>query len=82
MKTALVKAINKRSHLKMISRYFLSKIKKNLKKKFIFVKIAVGKEQPAILIKLTQKIVKFCRICQLTEAVIVNVKHKFHLESR
>ena len=32
--------------------------------------------------KLTQNIVKFCRISQRNEAVIVNVKHKFHLESR
>ena len=32
--------------------------------------------------KLTKKIVKFYRISQRTEAVIVNVKHKFHLESR
>ena len=31
--------------------------------------------------KLTKMIVKFCRISQRTEAVIVNVKHKFHLES-
>ena len=35
----------------MICRHFLSKIKKNLQKKFIFGKIAVGKEQHAILIK-------------------------------
>ena len=36
----------------MICRHFLSKKnKKKLKKKFIFGKIAVGKEQPATLIK-------------------------------
>ena len=32
--------------------------------------------------KLTQKIIKFIRISQRTETVIVNVKHKFHLEPR
>ena len=76
----------------MIGRHFLSKILKNLQKKFIFGKIAVGKEQPVTLIKITsqlpftgklaQKIVKFCCISQRTEAVTVNVKHKFHLELR
>ena len=37
----------------MICGHFLSKIKKKkkLQKKFIFGKIGVGKEQPAILIK-------------------------------
>ena len=47
-----MKAINKSGHLKMICGHFLSKIKKKkLQKKFIFGKIGVGKEQPAILIK-------------------------------
>ena len=32
--------------------------------------------------KLTQKIVKLCRISRRTEAVTVNVKDKFDLESR
>ena len=36
----------------MIGRHFLSKILKNLQKKFIFGKIAVGKEQPVTLIKI------------------------------
>ena len=35
----------------MICRHFLSKIKKKLQKKVIFSKIAVGKGQPATLIK-------------------------------
>ena len=63
-----------------------------MQKKFVFGKIAVGKKQPATFKKtpsqvpftgkLTKIIVKFCRISQRTEAVIVNVKHKFHFESR
>ena len=51
MKTTSVKAINKSSHLKVIGRHFLPKIKKNLQKKFIFGKTAVGKQQAATLIK-------------------------------
>ena len=35
----------------MICRHFLSKLKKTLQKKFIFGKIAVGKEQLATLMK-------------------------------
>ena len=79
----------------MIDRHFLSiqkKKKKNLQKKPVFGKIAVGKDQPATLIKnsfvgtfhwkTNTKNRKFCCISQRTEAVIVNVKHKFHLESR
>ena len=77
----------------MIGRHFLSKIlKKTLQKKFIFGKIAVGKEQPATLIKnsfvrtfhwkTNTKNHKFYCISHRTEAVIVDVKHKLHLESR
>ena len=78
----------------MIDRHFLSiqKKKKNLQKKPVFGKIAVGEDQPATLIKnsfvgtfhwkTNTKNRKFCCISQRTEAVIVNVKHKFHLESR
>ena len=65
-----MKATNKSNHLKLIGRHALSKIFK--KSKFIFGKIAVGKKQSAILVKnpsqvrftgkLTQKIVKLCRI--------------------
>ena len=73
----------------MICRHFLSKMKKkNLPKKFIFGKIAVCKEQPAALIKsffvgtFHWKTNKFCCISHGKDAVIVNVKHKFHLESR
>ena len=71
---------------------FVKNLKKNLQQKFIFGKTAVGKtacnfnkkipSQGTFTGKLTQKIVKLCRIFQCTEAVIVNVKHKFHLESR
>ena len=74
-----MKAIKKSSHLKVIDRQFLLKLKKILQKKFIFGNIAVGKKQPATLEKntfantfhwkLTQKIVKLCRISQRTEAV-------------
>ena len=39
----------------MICRHFLSKIKKKLQKKFIFGKIAVGKGQPATLIKFLRR---------------------------
>ena len=72
---------------------FVKNLKKLLQKKSIFGKTTVGKKQPANLVKktpfqvtftgkLTKKIVKFCHISQLAEVVIVNVKHKFHLESR
>ena len=69
----------------MVDTFFLSKIFKkiNLQKKFIFGKIAVGKEQPATLIKkipshvpftarLTQKIVKFCRSLKIHDNVLLS----------
>ena len=76
----------------MTDRHFLSKIKKETpQKKLVFGKTAVGKEQPATLIKnsfvrtfhwkTNTKNRKSCSISQHTEAVIVNVKHTFHLES-
>ena len=82
MKTTWVRAINKSSHLKVVGLLFLSKIKK--KKKFILVKLQLVKLQPATLeipfiIKLRQKIFKFIRISQRTEAVIVNVTLRFTL---
>ena len=90
-----MKAINKSSHLKVIdwSTLFVKTNLKELQKKFVFGKIAVGKITPCIFNKkipsqvpfsgkLTKKIVKFWRIFRCTKTVIVNVKHKFHLESR
>ena len=44
LKTTWVKVTNKSIHLKMIGRHFLSKIKKNLQKKFTFGKIAIDKK--------------------------------------
>ena len=90
-----MKAINKSSHLKVIdwSTLFVKTNLKELQKKFVFGKIAVGKitscnfnkkipSQVPFSGKLTKKIVKFWRISRCTKTVIVNVKHKFHLESR
>ena len=85
--------MNKSNHPKMIDRRFLSKcFQKTLQKKLIFGKIAVGKEQPVASIKnsflgtfhwkTNTKNRNFCCISQRTEAVIVNVKHKFYLKSR
>ena len=76
----------------MIVRHFLSKIKKEtLQKKLVFGKTAVAKEQPATLIKnsfvgtfdwkTNTKNCESCSISQRREAVIVNVKHTFHVES-
>ena len=85
VKTTWVKTINKCSHLKVVSPHFLSKVKENLQKKFILVKLQLVKLQPATLIKIPSQVpftVTFFRIFQHTEVVVVNVKHKFHLESR
>ena len=78
-----MRAINKSSHLKVVGLLFLSKIKKK-KKKFILVKLQLVKLQPATLeipfiIKLRQKIFKFIRISQRTEAFIVKVTLRFTL---
>ena len=67
--------------------------KKKPAKEVYLGKIAIGKiiacsfnkktpSQVSFTVKLTQKIFKFFRIPQRAEVVIVNVKHKFHLESR
>ena len=89
LKTTWVKAINKSIHLKVIDRHFLLKIKKTCKRGSSR-KIAVGRKTSSNFSKKTpspvtftkkvaKKIVKFCRVCKLTEAVIVNVKINFTL---
>ena len=79
-----MKAINKYSHLKVVSpHFFCQKAKKILAKE---VKIAAGKITVCNFNKKTPSqvpfTVKFFRIFQHTEVVAVNVKHEYHLESR
>ena len=75
----------------MICRHFLSKIKKNCKRGLSLVKLQLVKYSLQLKKnsfvgsfhwKTNTKDLKFDRISQRNEAVIVNVKHKFHLESR
>ena len=81
-----MKTINKRNHLKVVSSHLLSKTKRKPAKEDYLSKIAAGK---VTAWNFNEKIpsqvlftVTFFRIFQHTEVVIVNVKHKFHLESR
>ena len=72
----------------MVSPHFLSKSKKNPSKEVYLRKIAAGKTTACNFNKKTPDsfagtfTVKFFRIFQHAEVVVVNVKHKFHLESR
>ena len=77
---------NKCSHLKEVSRHFLSKSKREPAKEVYLGKIAAGKITACNFNKKTPSqvpfTVTFFRIFQHTKVVVVNVKHKFHLESR
>ena len=81
-----MKTINKCSHLKVVSPHFLSKSKRKPAKEVYLGKIAVGKITACNFNKKTPSqvpfTVKFFRIFQHTDIVVVNVKHKYHLESR
>ena len=70
----------------MVSPHFLSKSKIKPAKEVYLNKIAAAKTTACNFNKKTlSKVpftVTFFRIFQHTEAVVVNVKHKFHLESR
>ena len=70
----------------MVSPHFLSKSKRKLAKDVYLGKIAAGKITACNFNKksLSQVpfTVKFFRIFQDTEFIVVNVKHKFHLELR
>ena len=83
-----MKTINKYSHLKVVSPHFLSKSKKIPSKEVYLRKIAAGKTTACNFNKKTPDsfagtfTVKFFRIFQHAEVVVVNVKHKYHLESR
>ena len=70
----------------MASRHFLSKSKRKPAKEVYLGKIAAGKIAACNFNKKTHSqvpfTVKFFCIFQHTEVVVVNVKHKFHLESR
>ena len=86
MEKTWMKTINKRNHLKVVSSHLLSKTKRKPAKEVYLSKIAAGK---VTAWNFNEKIpsqvlftVTFFRIFQHTEVVIVNVKHKFHLESR
>ena len=86
VKTTWIKTINKCSHLKVVSPHLLSKSKRKPAKEVYLSKIAAGK---VTAWNFNKKIpsqvpftVTFFRIFQHTEVVVVNVKHKFHLESR
>ena len=76
----------------MVGQQFLSSKKKSPSKRISsLVKLLLAKSSLHLYLtnpsevpftgKVTQKIVKLCRISQRTEAVIVKVKYKFHLES-
>ena len=81
-----MKTINKCSHLKVVSPHLLSKSKRKPAKEVYLSKIAAGKITACNFNKKAPSqvpfTVKFFRIFQHTEVVVVNVKHKFHLESR
>ena len=70
----------------MVSPHFLSKSKRKPAEEVYLGKIAAGKITVRNFNKKTPSqvpfTVKFFRIFQHTEVVVVNVKHKFHLESR
>ena len=78
---------NKYSHLKVVSPdFFCQKVKKKPAKEVYLGRIAAGKITAYNFNKKTPSqvpfTVKFFRIFQYTEVVVVNVKHKYHLESR
>ena len=79
-----MKTIKKCSHLKEVSSHLLSKSKRKPAKEVDLSKIVGGKIRDCSFDKnlIVNFIVKFFRIFQRTEVVVVNVKHKFHLESR
>ena len=86
VKITWMKTINKCSHLKVVSSHLLSKSKGKPAKEVYLSKVAAGK---VTAWNFNKKIpsqvpftVKFFRTFQHTEVVVVNVKHKFHLESR
>ena len=86
VKITWMKTINKCSHLKVVSSHLLSKSKRKPAREVYLSKIAAGK---VTVWNFDKKIpsqvpftVTFFRIFQHTEVVVVNVKHKFHLESR
>ena len=86
VKTTWIKTINKCSHLKVVSPHLLSKSKRKPAKEVYLSKIAAGKVtawnfNKKISSQVPFTITFFC-IFQHTEVVVVNVKHKFHLESR
>ena len=70
----------------MVSPHFLSKSKRKPTKEVYLGKIAAGRITACDFNKKTPSqvplTVKFFRIFQHTQVVVVNVKHKFHLESR
>ena len=70
----------------MVGPHFLSKSKRKPAKEVYLGKIAAGKITACDFNKKTPSqvplTVKFFRIFQHTQVVVVNVKHKFHLESR
>ena len=80
MKTTRVKTINKCSRVKVVSPHFLSSKRKPAKVVYLG-KIAAGKITVSNFKKQTPSqvpfIVKFFRVF-----FVVNVQHKFHLESR
>ena len=86
VKTTWVKTINKCSHLKVVGPHFLSKSKWKPAKEIYLSKIAAGKNTACNFNKkATAQVpftVTFFRIFQHTEVIVVNVKQKFHLESR
>ena len=86
VKTTWIKTINKCSHLKVVSPHLLSKSKRKPAKEVYLSKTAAGK---VTAWNFNKKIpsqvpftITFFRIFQHTKVVVVNVKHKFHLESR
>ena len=81
-----MKTINKCSHLKEVSPRFLSKSKRKPAKEVYLSKIAAGKITACNFNKKTSwqvpSTVTFFLTFQNTEVIVVNVKHKLHLESR
>ena len=81
-----MKTINKCSHLKVVSPHFLSKSKRKPAKEVCLSKIAAVKITTCNFNKKASSqvpfTVTFFCIFQHTDVVVVNVKHKFHLDSR
>ena len=80
-----MKAVNKRSHRKVVSPHFLSKIKRKPANEVYRGKIAAGKITACNFNEKTPSQVPFTAqffcIFHYRE-VVVNVKYKLHLESR